>query len=369
MNKEKIDAITGLRGLAALLVVYGHSVNWFSLPWKNHMSGEIGVMIFFSLSGFLMAYLYLGKKFSALGVAEYAISRMSRIAPAYLFILLLSFLIYAYIDPNFVYDISSKNIVRHLLFAGNVSVFWSIPPEVQFYFLFALVWAAVSYYMQRFDVVGLVFLLFLALACAILMSYRDVFPGTFVGAKLHYFLFGVIAGIIRSKMKAERPDGKSLNALHAVLIAAMLAIGSMIAMGRGPAILPFTGIPDFYNSILTAVFGALLVFVFSFPSVLAKFFFANKAAVFCGECSFSIYLLNTPVIYVCRKFFPAPFQPIFLIPFIIILLVLAWLSYRLVERPGARLIKAMGNAFKRKFVPLFPLATGAQSLSVESDIR
>ena len=91
MNKTRIDAMTGLRGLAALLVVYAHVVEGFSLSWTNHFSGAVGVMIFFSLSGFLMAYLYLEKDFSAFGVTEYAISRFARIAPAYLFILLLSF--------------------------------------------------------------------------------------------------------------------------------------------------------------------------------------------------------------------------------------------------------------------------------------
>src|SRR5580765_7420453 len=114
MDREKIDAITGLRGLAALLVVYGHALDWFAFPWKNHLSGEIGVTIFFSLTGFLMAYLYLGRTFSAINVVDYAVSRFSRIAPAYLVILLLSFFVYTNIDPNFVYEISGKNILRHI---------------------------------------------------------------------------------------------------------------------------------------------------------------------------------------------------------------------------------------------------------------
>ena len=80
-------------------------------------------------------------------------------------------------------------------------MFWSITPEVEFYFLFVLVWAATSRYLARFDIAGLALLTFGAL---VLMSYRDVFPGTFVGSKLHYFLFGVIAGIIRSRIRMRR---------------------------------------------------------------------------------------------------------------------------------------------------------------------
>ncbi|HWW04332.1 acyltransferase [Collimonas sp.] len=364
MEKTRIDAITGLRGLAALLVVYGHSVTWFSLPWKINFSGEIGVMIFFSLSGFLMAYLYLGKKFSLLSVTDYAISRFSRIAPAYLVILLFSYFIYTSIDPNFVYGISSQNILRHILFSGNVSVFWSITPEVEFYFLFVLAWAASSRYLTRSDIVGLVFLTFGSL---IVLSYRDVFPGTFVGAKLHYFLFGVIAGIIRSRVKTENQGRNSLTILHGLLLV------SMVLMESGWVSLPFSSNKDFYDSILTAVFGSFLVFGFSFPSALGKFFFGNRLIVLCGECSFSIYLLHMPIIYLCHKFFPplsTPlFQLAFLPPFVLLVLLFSWLNYQLVEKPGARLIKSIGSAFKRKFIPLFPLAPSAQPLSVESETR
>jgi peptidoglycan/LPS O-acetylase OafA/YrhL len=366
MNAKRIDAITGLRGIAALLVVYGHSVDWFALSLRNHFFGEIGVAIFFSLSGFLMAYLYLERKFSALDVTEYAIARFSRIAPAYLFILLLSFFIYTSVDPGFVYDISSKNILRHLLFSGNVSVFWSITPEVEFYFLFVLAWAAASRYGIRREVAGLAFLAFASL---ILMSYRDFFPGTFVGAKLHYFLFGLIAGAIRAKVGEEAADRNAFAILHMLLIGLMLFGVSMILIGRGPAVLPFAGIPDFYGSILTAVSGAFVVFSLSFPSAPARFFFGNRFIVFCGECSFSIYLLHMPVIYVCHKFLRGPFHAIYLIPFLAVVLLLSWLNYRLVERPGARLIKSAGNLFKRRFAPLFPLPAGAQSFSAESDIR
>jgi len=366
MNKTRIDAITGLRGLAALLVVYGHSVDWFSLSWKNDFSGEIGVMIFFSLSGFLMAYLYIGKDFSVMRVIGYAISRFSRIAPAYFVILLFSFFIYTKIDPSFVYDISSKNILRHMLFSGNVSVFWSITPEVEFYFLFVVVWAAASIYRTRLDIVGLALLTF---GCLILLAYRDVFPGTFVGAKLHYFLFGVIAGICRTGINTDRVDRSLLTLLHALLIASMILIASMVLIGRGSTVLPFSNGKEFYSSMLTAAFGAFLVFSFSLPSALGKFFLGNKALVLCGECSFSIYLLHMPIVYFCQKFLRVPFQIVFYVPFIVLVLAVSWLNYQLIEKPGARLIQSMGNSFKRKYALIFPLATSAQPLSVESDIR
>ena len=363
VRHDRIDAITGLRGLAALLVVYGHSVDWFSLPLVNHFSGEIGVTVFFALSGFLMAYLYIGRDFTALGVTEYAIHRFSRIAPAYLFILLLSVVICAAFDPNFVYAITGKNLLRHVLFSGNVSVFWSITPEVEFYFLFVLLWAVGSRYRLRADITGLAAL---ALGCLILMAYRDVFPGTFVGSKLHYFLFGAIAGVLRSRIGTANTkiDPRALNLLHGALILGIAAAAVLILKGHGAAVMPFADNKAFCGSLLTALFGAFAVFCFSFPSMLGNAVFANRPLLLCGECSFSIYLLHMPVIYFFHKYVAQPLPLLLLIPFIALVLGLSWLNYRLVERPGARLIKAAGHLFKRKAawaIPAYRPIRGEQS--------
>ena len=363
-NHSKIDAITGLRGLAALLVVYAHSVHWFALPLASNCTGEIGVSVFFALSGFLMAYLYIGKDFSALSVTGYAVHRFSRIAPAYLFIVLLSFIIHTAFYPDFTYAISETNILRHILFSGNVSVFWSITPEVEFYFLFVVVWAATSRYLMRSDITGLVLL---TLGCLILMAYRDALPGTFVGAKLHYFLFGVIAGVIRSKIGAQQSHVKSLNFLHAFLVAAMVLGAVVVLTGHGSVILPFADNEAFYSSLLTAVYGAFVVFLFSFSSTVGNFFFANRAIILCGECSFSIYLLHQPIIFFFHKYLPQPLPPIYLVPFLALVFALSWLNYRWIERPGARLIKSIGRVFEQKFVSAQPAATSVQI--IESELR
>ncbi|KAF3998378.1 acyltransferase family protein [Glaciimonas immobilis] len=361
MTNAKINEITGLRGIAALLVVYGHSVSRFALPLNINFSGEIGVTIFFCLSGFLMAYLYVGKKFSAPDVIDYAISRFSRIAPAYLFILLISYVVYTNFDPNFTYDISSKNILRHILFSGNVSVFWSITPEVEFYFMFVLIWAAASRCLVRFDVFGIMFLI---LGCMVLLSYRDVFPGTFIGAKLHYFVFGVIAGALRSRIKEDQ-GSKATTALHVTLLSLV------VLMESGWIPLPFANNKEFYSSILTAAFGAFLVFSFTFPSLIGKLMLGNGFVVFCGECSFSIYLLHMPVVYLYQKFLPDPgtdlvailLQIIFFVSFISMVLLVSWLNFQMVEKPGARLIKSLGNNLKEKILPLFSLASTPQPVS------
>jgi len=343
MNKNRIDAITGLRGLAALLVLYAHLAE---RAWHNpdqHFPGEVGVAIFFSLSGFLISYLYREKNFSRHCVADYVTARIARIAPAYLSVVLASYFIYMVIDPHFIYAISTANLARHLVFSGNVSALWSIAPEVQFYVLFLLVWAVNYRWTKQADYVSM---LLLALLFIIMLTFRDGFPGTFVGAKLHYFVFGAIAGAIRAKIDGATQDNISVSVLH------LLLLGMMAAVACNLIAFPFTDKSDFYQSIPTALLSSLFVLSFSLPSPVARILLGNRFMTLCGECSFSIYLLNLPIIYVFQKMGLGLPSAILSMSIILVVLALSWVNYQLIERPGARSIRALSariaSAFSRQ---------------------
>lgn len=331
MNKNRIEAITGLRGFAALLVVYAH---FAEKGWQSpdpHFPGEVGVMIFFSLSGFLIAYLYLDNDFSKEKVWSYITARVARIAPAYLFVVLTSFVIYNYINPEFVYAISSHNLLRHLMFSGNVSVFWSIAPEVQFYALFLLIWMMTQRLRKQADITGM---LLLALLCITLISYRDVFPGTFIGAKLHYFLLGAMVGYLRKNISGDTQSHTSVAALQVLLLALMIAVE------LGWIAFPYTFKSDFYASLPTALLSALFVFCFSLPSPVARSLFENRFMKFCGDCSFSLYLLNMPIIYLFRVEGRDKIAILLATPACVaMILFVSWLNFKYVEKPGARFIR------------------------------
>jgi peptidoglycan/LPS O-acetylase OafA/YrhL len=343
MNQDRIEAITGLRGFAALLVVYAHFAERSWQSPDSHFPGEVGVMIFFSLSGFLISYLYLGKTFSRSQIADYAIARFARIAPAYLVIVLASFIVYNWINPDFVYAISMHNIARHLFFSGNVSVFWSIAPEVQFYAVFLLIWAVKDRTVNSGSVAGL---LLFALLCVTLMANRDVFPGTFVGNKLHYFLFGVIAGQLRTRIDGAKQDKTTVAVLQALMIVLMIAVEC------GWISFPYQFKVDFYTSMPSAFLSALFVLAFSLPSPVARWLFENRFMKFCGECSFSIYLLNMPIIYLFRSSSHQLFDEVLLsaIGFATILLV-SWINFNFVEKRGARFIRALGKRLSQVWIP------------------
>jgi len=82
----RIPSLDGLRGLAAYIVVVSHVSNATGLWDKNfgNGAGQIGVMIFFVLSGFLMGHLYIGREWSLDAVKRFCVSRVARVFPLYL---------------------------------------------------------------------------------------------------------------------------------------------------------------------------------------------------------------------------------------------------------------------------------------------
>jgi len=87
---EHLRALTGLRFVAALFVVAFHTRSAFeAFPWVVRQFievGNVGVNLFFVLSGFVLAYNYSGGRLS---VRDFWVARFARIYPVYVFALLL----------------------------------------------------------------------------------------------------------------------------------------------------------------------------------------------------------------------------------------------------------------------------------------
>ena len=93
----QLDALDGMRGLAALIVILSHTSNssMFFFPYLNaYGTGKSGVFLFFLLSSFLLsrALIKKGKSaFSFTAMSAYAERRFFRIYPLYIPYLLLAF--------------------------------------------------------------------------------------------------------------------------------------------------------------------------------------------------------------------------------------------------------------------------------------
>ncbi len=146
-----ISSLDGIRGLAAFLVLAEHTG-----VLKN--IGSLGVWLFFSLSGFLLATPFVQKPSRALSydyMSSYLLRRFKRLMPMY----------YAFVGVTMLSHGRTDEVIRHLLFLQANGHYWTLPQEMYFYFILPLL-VAVIYLVFRGNKVfaGLFLLVLLILA-------------------------------------------------------------------------------------------------------------------------------------------------------------------------------------------------------------
>lgn len=158
-ENDKLGTIQLLRGLAALMVVFGHYCGYLNgvysdpnLGPKLFPNAAFSVDVFFIISGFIM--VYSTNRILKRPVLDFFIKRAFRIYPVYYLVLSLTILLY-YIDYNswsFFGDIASiHTIIKSFLlipldisaqapFYGYslVQTAWTLSYEIYFYIVFGL---------------------------------------------------------------------------------------------------------------------------------------------------------------------------------------------------------------------------------------
>jgi peptidoglycan/LPS O-acetylase OafA/YrhL len=148
----EIRSLTGLRGLAALFVVVDHYASWVSPsldgPWFK--TAGIGMTIFFTLSGYVIALNYSGWDWRARPgqcLARFFAYRFARLYPAFLL-----FALVIVLQAPAAVDVPAEAALHFLLlqswfpvlYGGHevgsspFHVSWSISAECGLYLLFAL---------------------------------------------------------------------------------------------------------------------------------------------------------------------------------------------------------------------------------------
>lgn len=324
-----IPQLDGLRAFAALIVVGSHT-GQIGLPLIfPSLTGGFGVLLFFMLSGFLMGYLYLHKPLDAPSVAHYVAARVARIAPIYLVAVTLAYIASSVLGPQFVYYIDGRAFLRLLAFSGSSHVFWSIPPEVQFYVAFAVFWFAV-----RRGYVGLAVPAVILLA-GVMMLFRPIFPGISLPSHFHIFFSGVALAVMVRSGLTDMISAKLAAIIQAVSIIALLM--ASLRLWPSKEFIESIGWDDnavvYGNFGLVVCFGAFLL-ASTVPNRFGAAIFANKPMRRIGGYSFSLYLLHEPILagtgYLASDYLPGS---IVIILGVCLSLAVAALSFHWFERP------------------------------------
>lgn len=333
-DNRHIASLDGLRGFAALAVFVAHAGSeGFVALQHTYGLGKIGVALFYTLSGFLMAHLYLDRPWTKTEVRNYFVARFARILPLFYGAVLFGAVLFYSIGFS-VYGFGRPaHILLNLGFVRGNGVLWSIPVEVQFYVLFALLWGAASRRQLWFAVLGL-----LAIQLALLLALGSSEDGS---NALVYWLHYFVVGITISRIYAYRSADFVRLAAHpaAGVISAALVVVAVLLMPGLRLAFGWAAMPIYADP-----FVLLGVFLFVMLALLGRgplWLFATAPMRWLGARSFGIYLFHVPVLLIAESSLPANWHHDgrgFVLTLAVTLLVAHALN-RLVERPAGQLIR------------------------------
>ena len=321
-RRSHIAALTGLRAVAALLVVGTHAA--FVTGKLNHgylgaMAArlEIGVAIFFALSGFLLFRPWVTAAAAgsdAPSAARYAHRRLRRVMPAYLATVLLAYGVYSVFSSGPNPGQSLAGLLRHLtltqIYTDNylmthlhrgLSQTWSLAVEVAFYavlpllaYLLVVVLCGDRWRPARL-LAGLAGLAAISLGWQVVLVTTDWLPnsaGMWLPAHLASFAVGMGLAVL-AEAGVRCPATVTLPLAFGAFLLVSTPVAGAVAMG------PVRIWEPLIKTVLYAAVATLAVAAAGLDDRgLADRVLASRPMVWLGEISYEIFLLHVLVMAV-----------------------------------------------------------------------
>ncbi|MBC7411487.1 MAG: acyltransferase [Bacteroidia bacterium] len=355
-------SLNGLRFIAAALVFLFHFTTLICVkefgynPQTNFISvlGDVGVTLFFVLSGFLITYLLLTEqaRTSTINIGKFYIRRILRIWPLYFFVIAIYIsygLLFGQIDAQFfwlkllLYIFFMPNVAYTLFVAGGLPIqLWSVGSEEQFYFVYPVVVKYAKQHLIKFLII--VPILFIGFRIVLEHRLGTQAPVMFKGINIFLFLLDMV--------NMFRIDCMAIGGVFAWLLFKQHQLLKIVYTKTTQAILYATLVvliavlyksPILHHTIYALLFGAIILNLSSNKATILNFEYPifNKL----GGISYGIYVFHPLVFTIINEHFKLRGTAItlitcFVISFVITLII-SQLSYTYLETPFLK--------FKHKF--------------------
>ena len=336
-QRPQIRTLTGIRGVAAMTVVVAHYCNSLKVATDivGAGAGQIGVMLFFALSGFLMGYLYCDWPAGTVRIRNFAVARLARVGPLFVLVVMLSWICATYLPKpwaHLLYAIDgTASLASHLLLLDGVGVLWTVPVEIQFYLIFAIALAA----SRRVPSAVLLGALALTVACLWLRGAEFVtsIAGMRVDIATTKGIPLFIAGVLIARLRNARPNlGSGLSSPWWSLSLAGIVVLMPATFERLFGVANSLWASYVVMASVVAMFAGV---VFLVPPNTS--FLASPPMRFAGDISYSMYLLHMPVLHLTEPLGTGT-SLARLTSFIALSLIVATVSYKFFEIPCRRAI-------------------------------
>ena len=294
-SRTHLPTLDGLRGLAAIVVVISHCANAGFLPVElGRGFGQMGVGLFYGLSGLLMGRLYLGKSLTHATLVDYAWRRVARVLPLYYAVLILGAVLLFGFGTSPYMQTGAGDVFQAAALIYGTGVLWSIPVEIQFYVVFVAIWYAAARGPLWAVLLGLLVLQGVVVVAIYLTSGLGAgLANTYTLAFwLHFFMFGTLLGHLSTRPGFMRFANQGSPVIW-------VAVGVFLVLGflTPPGIRDALGIPSTFVFVGPISGGyPLALLVLGLLNLGAMRLFAGRLWRWLGKVSFSIYLLHMPMV-------------------------------------------------------------------------
>lgn len=388
-----IEALTGLRAIAAFIVFAYH----YPLPadtwvpqWLYSImrSGNIGVPLFFTLSGFVICYNYYDRLTTRpfKNMWPFLVNRFARIYPVYLLVFLIALVAVALTRPDRIlpaviwqqtFMLQSWNPDVRILSALIYNIpSWSVNVEIFLYLSFPLVAWLILRKCQRIGqliaVAVVPMLLVLGLAAGFVLTghvtandYTVDTPGLYLFyyfpvMHLNEFISGCAAARIYVLLAARPVSQKELAWARVALGLAVAAVIFLMMFDK-PYLIPFR----FASAYIP--FFTIIVFCLARYRTLLSRFFSTKLLILLGESSYSFYLWQEMFVVPNSERFltiPQPLSFLFGFGVFLTILIVSIISFKLVETPMRKLIRRLALPSR----PASPAQATRDTARVEANV-
>jgi len=335
-HQTRILALDGLRAVSILLVLFSHA-------WLGHIvPGGLGVTIFFFISGFIITRLMI-TEWDASGVVsikKFYLRRFFRLMPALIVFVLVSLIVmqmagvhWAWVELASVFFYFANYFGIFIGFSGDVlppplSITWSLAVEEHFYMVFPFVFLALIGLPKRFlvavlslSVILLAWRVYLVYSVGLdhLVHYR-IYKAT--DTRADSIMYGTAFAVLMSRFPAA---AEIFHRRATLIVGVVLMLVSLLYRDE-----------NFRESYRYSLQGIALACMFSYlvlNDTFASRLLSAKVMNYLGKISYSLYLYHWLVFGIITVWIPMLSLPVRIIIMIVASLVLADLSYRLIERP------------------------------------
>lgn len=337
----QMDSLDGIRGMAVLWVMIAHARahGWTLHPAFHFGSGEVGVFLFFCLSAFLLTLPICESPAEELKTpghwVNYAGRRFLRIYPLFTAILLVFFVLQPLTGHQPPMSETLPFIWQHLTLRGGYRHLWTIAVETKFYFLLPFIGVGLQLLRGRPWVQ-------LAATAALVGAVALVFPAAqspndtlVTGYYLPVFLCGCLAAALLADWRPRRPAFLTRGRAEAV---ALLTLA--VALPLADPLFMQHWLPQFDGSrafILWGLIWSVFILAHLFGTGLTRAIFAWKPARFLGIVSYSAYIWHPVILSGMKPLLGRVPTPLGTGAYFLVTLVVASVSYLVIERPLSRI--------------------------------